>query len=241
MKKFYIPIFAVVFLLCSILSQAQVYNSIADGNPNHYTLDDPRFWGGAPTDLTAVPPNICTGCTIKIYSNVTVVPFNGNLAANGSVGTTSQVPGANDPSLNHITLNGSTVNLYGNTTLTINTYLSLISSSITIGNNPTDVETIIMNDKVDFDAASLLRLANDHTTIDASSTTLPGKTNIVGPYTEIGNAPFKAAGLYSLVLVGGSYTQTLEVNGIGSVLGSFAFYTINCKPDVPTAPNDCNF
>ncbi len=210
-------------------------------------MDDPRFWGGAPTDISAVPTNTCTNCIIKIFSDVIIVPHDGALPANGGVGTTSLVPFANDPSLDHITLINSTVNVYGNTTLKINSYLSLQSSSITIGNNPTDVETIIVNDQVDFDAGSLLRLANDHTTIDASSTTLPGKTNILGPYTEINNAPFKAAGLYSLFLIGGSYTQTLEVNGIGSVLGQYMapggepFYTINCSPTVPTAPNACSF
>src|SRR5450631_2780763 len=112
MKKFYIPIFA-IFLFTSLVTQAQVYNSISTNNVTHYTLDDPRFWGG--TLITDVPPNTCTGCTIKINSNVTVVPFNGQLAANGGVGTTSQIAGANDPSLNHITLVNSTVNLYGNT------------------------------------------------------------------------------------------------------------------------------
>ena len=43
MKKFYIPIFAMVFILSSFLSQGQVYNSITS-NPSNYTLDDARFW-----------------------------------------------------------------------------------------------------------------------------------------------------------------------------------------------------
>jgi hypothetical protein len=247
MKKFYFPIFAALFLLTSFLSQAQVYNSISTNNVTHYTLDDPRFWGGTPLDLTVVPPNTCTGCTISIFSDVTVVPHNGGLAANGGIPTSSLVPGANDPSLDHITLVNSTVNLYGNTTLTLNSYLTLTNSSITIGNNPTSIETIVVNDQVDFDAASLLRLSNDNTLIDASSTSLPGKTTILGPYDEIGNLGFKAAGLYSLFLIGGSYTQTLEVNAIGSVNGQYfapggePYYTINCKPTVPTAAHDCNF
>ena len=161
MKKFYIPIFAVFFLLASFKSSAQVYNSISTNNVTHYTLDDPRFWGG--TTLADVPPNTCTGCTIKINSDVTVVPHDGQLAANGGVGTTSLIPGANDPSLNHITLKNSTINLFGNTTLTVNTYLTLTNSSITLGNNPTAIETILVNDQIDFDANSQIQLANNNT------------------------------------------------------------------------------
>jgi hypothetical protein len=88
MKKFYIPIFAVVFILTSILSQGQVYNSIPS-NPSGFTLDDPRFWIGAP------PPNSCLGCTIKINSNVTMVQCCGLSSTAPSVAATvftSQTP-----------------------------------------------------------------------------------------------------------------------------------------------------
>jgi hypothetical protein len=252
MKKFYIPIFTVLFLLISSLSKAQTTYTSISSNPNHYTLDDPRYWGGAPTDITAVPPNICNNCILKIYSDVTVVPHNGALAANGGVGTTSQVPGADDISLDHITLQNSTVNLYGATTLSINTYLTLQGSSITIGNNPTSLESILVSDQVDMDQASGIQLANDQTVINVTNPA--GKTNILGPHEEIGNPGFIDAGIYGLLsapLSGGSalYTMILEENGLGSDApggeffgsGGVTYYTFNCSPTVVGAPHACNF
>src|SRR5258706_13970320 len=85
MKKFYIPFFTAVFLLVSFLSQGQVFNSIL-ANPNNYTLDDPRFWqGGVP------PPNPCNGCTIKIFSNGTMVHGGGFTTSTANV-FTNQIP-----------------------------------------------------------------------------------------------------------------------------------------------------
>jgi hypothetical protein len=248
MKKFYIPIFAAIFLLASFISQGQTYNSITS-NPNHWTLDDPRFWGATlPADIInpafSPPPN-CTNCNINIFSDVVVVPFQGALAANGGVGTTSLVPGADDPSLNHITLTTSTIKVHGVTSLTINSWLTLVGSSITIGNDPTSAESITINDQVSIDAASSIVLANNLTVINAQN--LSGKTNILGTFDEIGNPGFKAAGIFSTEPVGGSYTQTLEINGIGSVLQQYMapdgspFYTFNCSPEVPGAPHSCDF
>src|SRR6202040_2886887 len=47
-------------------------------------------------------------------------------------------------------------------------------------------------------------------------------------------------------LGGTPYTQVLEPNGLGSALGQympggFPYYIINCKPNVPAAPNSCDF
>ena len=68
MKKFYIPIFAAVFLLSSFSFAGTVtYNSITS-NPNGYTLDDIRYWQGG-----IQPPNPCNNCTININSDVTMV------------------------------------------------------------------------------------------------------------------------------------------------------------------------
>src|SRR5450432_123086 len=86
MKKFYSSIFTLGFVLISFLSRAQVFNSIADGNPNGYTLDDPRFWVGG-----IAPGNPCIGCTIKIYSDVSMVPSGGNTSSVANV-FSNQVP-----------------------------------------------------------------------------------------------------------------------------------------------------
>jgi hypothetical protein len=252
MKKFYTPILAVLFLLTSSLSKAQTtYTSISTNNVTHYTLDDPRFWGGTPLDLSVVPPNTCTNCIIKINSDVTVVPHLGALPANGGVGTTSLVVGADAPSLDHITLVNSTVNLFGATTLSINTYLTLTNSTITIGNNPTNIESILVSDQIDMDQASSIQLANNLTVINVTNPA--GKTNFLGPYLELGNST-KDAGIFGILtapLSGGtaSYTQILEENGLGSDApsgqffgaGGVPYYTFNCSPTVVGAPHACNF
>ena len=114
MKKFYIPILAVVFLLGSFLSQAQItYNSISNGNPSNFTLDDARFWVGAQ------PPNPCTDCIINICSNVTMVQ---NGASSDPTHNCAFCTFLNDVVINTALMTNSTLNLYGNTTLTINTY-----------------------------------------------------------------------------------------------------------------------
>ena len=89
MKKFYIPIFTAVLILISDLSRGQVYNSITS-NPFHYTLDDIRFWQGG-----IQPGNPCNNCTIKIYSDVTMVKCCGFSTAVNPVASsvfTSQTP-----------------------------------------------------------------------------------------------------------------------------------------------------
>jgi hypothetical protein len=66
MKKFYIPTLVAVFFLSSFFSQGQ-YTSITS-NPTNLTFDDPNFWLGH-----VAPPNPCTGCTINIQANVSLV------------------------------------------------------------------------------------------------------------------------------------------------------------------------
>src|SRR5580704_887584 len=138
MKKFYIPVFAAVLLLMSFLSQAQVtYISIAT-NPSGFTLDDARFWTG----VTGPPPNPCNNCTIKIFADVSMVQ-------NGSSSVTTSNTCAPCFFLNNIVLNNSTINLYGATTFTVNSYLQLFNTNVTIGNDPVSTETIKLNDQVD--------------------------------------------------------------------------------------------
>ena len=387
MKKFYVPIFAAVFLLISFSSQGQVYNSISS-NPSGYTLDDPRFWVGAP------PPNPCTNCTIKIYSDVTMVqccglsstatpvaatvftsqtpsgntfndgqsltlgmrfqstvagnitgarffktlamggthtavlydntgttvlagpttfvgetasgwqtqnfpvPFlaaanttyviavfysDGNYTSDNNYFTTATTnnpltalqdvqPGGpfNDvyvysvapafpansngrstnywvdvnfsyttdfPALNDVVLNTSTVNVYGNTTLTFSTYVELFNSSITIGNDPVSTENIILNDQVDLNGSSSVILANDLTTINATGV---GVVHIAGPHTDFPAGNLHASpGLYAIIppdANGFDYTWTLDVTGLGKSTAPYTpsgnpYYDLNCPPN----------
>jgi hypothetical protein len=177
MKKFYIPIFAAVFLLSSFLSQGQTtYNSITS-NPLGYTLDDFHFWqGGVP------PPNPCNDCTINIFANVTMVPENGGLAANGGVQTTA----ADGAFLNDVVVSNSTINIYGATTLTINTYVEFFNAVFTLGNDPSSPESISFNDQLDLNGTSSIQIANQFGSVNA----LEGvKTTILGPHTVGPHAP----------------------------------------------------
>jgi Domain of unknown function (DUF4082) len=382
MKKFYFSIFTVVLLLSSFLSNAQVYISINDGNPNGYTLDDPRFWVGG-----IVPPNPCTGCTIKIFSTVSMVPSGGNtssianvftnqvptdpdghqdllqphitvgmrfqsalsssvtgvrfyklpdmtgthtgvlynvgggaplatvtftgetatgwqdqkfttpvpiiagttyviavymdngfytadlhgldapLTSNGvvtSLGNTANPPngvfdyGTGAPSfpntgfngsnywvdvdvsvdgtfLNDIVLNNSTINVYGTTNLSINTYLELKgTSNITIGNDPTSVENIFINSQVDVSPGSSFTMANSSTSINANNDLgFP----VIGPHLPIdGSGPPTTPGLYGILTVpigGFGYTNILNQLAIGTAANQFANYTLNCSGSPP--------
>ena len=69
--------------------------------------------------------------------------------------------------LNDVVINNSTLNVYGSTTLTINTYLELFDTNITIGNDPVSPEYIKLNDQVDLNGTSSVILANNLTTVDA--------------------------------------------------------------------------
>jgi hypothetical protein len=185
MKKFYTLIFTGVFLLFSLSMTAQpptTWISIAT-NPSNFTLDDGNFWVGG-----TAPPNPCTNCTIKIFANVSMVQ-NGN----------SSVPAFNTcvPTctfLNDVVLNNSTINVYGNTILRINTYLQLFNSTITIGNDPSTAETIFVNDQVQLNGTSSVQLANSQTVVNSNND--DGNT-VIGPLLLAGVIP-GVAGLYSV-------------------------------------------
>ncbi len=221
MKKFYIPVFTAVFLLSSFLSQAQVtYNSITS-NPLGYTLDDFRFWvGGVP------PPNPCNLCTINIYTDVTMVPENGALAANGGVQTTA----TDGPFLNDVVVNGGSINIYGATTLTINTYVEFFNSKFTLGNDPTSPETISFNDQLDLNGTSSIQLANQYSLVDAGNYG-PTKTTILGPHQINGQPPI--AGIYTIrTTPANTIDYTLNAYFTGRYDGAYNVpgnnYTLNC-------------
>jgi Domain of unknown function (DUF4082) len=390
MKKFYFLVLTVMFALTSFLAKAQ-YNSITDGNPNGYTLDDPRFWQG-----DTPPPSPCTGCTIKINSSVTMVhgpgfttsdwgvllrtsapatgpnhdpdlfaitvglkfftqiptvvtgakfyktvgmtgthvgllydntgtlvatanfasetasgwqeqaftpqvalpanttymiavfmpdgeynstvhdldaniqhgaliapagtgPLPNGLFAKALFAAGPQMPNAGFNNTNYwvdaavkvdgnfldnATLTGSTINLYGSTTFTLNTYLQLFNSSITLGNDPVSTEAIKLNDQLDLNGTSFVQLANNLTSIDANDN---GTNVIQGPHQQVGNAPTIEPGIYAIN--GGDplgYTATLQADGLGSATHQYLpppsgldYYSLNCDPGVAGSPNTC--
>ncbi len=225
MKKFYSLIFTGAFLLTSFLSQAQVFNSITS-NPSGFTLDDSRFWQGG-----VAPGNPCNNCTIKINSDVIVVPQNGGTAANGGKATTA-IDGA---FLNHVVVSNSTINVYGNTTLTLNSYLTLDNSTITIGNDPTSTETIFVNDQVDLINGSSVQLANGTTVVDATNFGPNAKSVLIGPYS-VGVPPGPVVPLPGIYAVRptnpsqGSVDFTLNKLTMSNWNGTYtlAKYLLNC-------------
>ena len=228
MKKFYISLFTAVLLVSSLVSQGQVYTSIIT-NPSHWTLDDPRFWGAVlPADIVNpafCPQNPCNNCTINIQSDVVIVPQNGAIAQNGGVGTTSLVPGANDISLSHLVLNGGSINVIGNTSVTVNTWVELHGVTLLLGSNATDVGSFFVNDEITMDQASSVRLANTHGYIDANNA-IGTKTNMFGTINNLSSGD-PQPGIYANLTapIGGvSYSQTLTGLGNGSGAASFAYY-----------------
>ncbi len=224
MKKFYIQIFAAIFILVSFSSQGQTtYNSITS-NPLNYTLDDIRYWQGG-----IQPPNPCNDCIININSSVSMVQNGASSDMTHNCGGCTY--------LNDVVINGITINIYGTTTLSVNTYLQLFGVTVTLGNDPATVETFFVNDQVDIDAASSIQLANNFTVVDARN--VAGNT-VVGPHLDFTDFPPgtpKVAGIYSILPapVGGfSYSYVLNMKGIGYASSAFAFYNFNC-----TGPAGC--
>jgi hypothetical protein len=217
MKKFYIPIFAVVFLLTSLLSHAQTTYISISSNPSGFTLDDGNFWVGG-----IAPPNPCNDCIIKIYADVSMVQ-------NGF----SSVPAYNCGGctfLNDVALNNSSVNVYGNTALSINTYLQLFNSTIVIGNDPVSIETIFVNDQVDLDPTSTIQLANSLTVVNTNNDA--GNT-VIGPHKYfVGNSHI--AGIYSIRAVplnAVDFTLNNLLNANYNLTATVTpFYTLNCDP-----------
>jgi len=228
MKKFYISIFTAVFLITSFVSQAQtVYNSITS-NPLNLTLDDPGFWVGAFPDVT------CDNCTLNIFSDVAMV----------QEGHSSYAPnncGAGCNFLNDIQVSNSTINVYGNTTLTINTYFQLFNTQVTLGNDPTSTQVIKVNDQVDLNGTSSIQLANNLTSIDVNDTSSLAISPIVGPHEDFFNPGFKSPGIYAIIppdVNGYDYTWVLDANGIGTSTAQYQpapgvfHYILNCQPYV---------
>ena len=234
MKKIYISIFTAGLLLCSFLSQGQTFTSITS-NPSNFTLDDGNFWVGG-----VAPPNPCNNCTIKIYADVKMVQ-------NGF----SSVPAYNCAFctfLNDVVINNSTITLYGNTTLTINTYLQLTNTLITLGNDPTSTQVIKLNDQVDLNGTANVHLASIHTSVDANDTSSLAVSPIVGPHDDFFNPGFKSPGLFGIIppdVNGYDYTWILNQSGIGTSSNQYQpapgifHYILNCAPQVAGSPNTC--
>jgi hypothetical protein len=188
-------------------------------------LDDGNFWVGG-----IAHPNPCNLCTIKIYADVKMVQ-------NGF----SSVPAYNCAFctfLNDVVITNSTITLYGNTTLAINTYLQLFDTKIVLGNDPTATQVIKLNDQVDLNGTATVHLASIHTSVDANDTSSLAISPIVGPHDDFFNIGFKSPGLFGIIppdINGYDFTWILNQSGIGTsenhIRQRRAYFTIfiNCS------------
>ncbi len=200
------------------------------------------------------PNGVSNGPLTALAANE--VPFGGNSVYNGT-GTGLQFPGTtpngiyftpnlwvdinfNTVNLDSVAFNNSTIKIIGNTTVNINTYVTLSGSTIVVGNDPTTPVTLFVNDQLDIDASSGIQIGNSFSRIDANN---GAGNSVIGPhadFTDIGGP--NLAGIYSIftppTMVGGfPYSYTLNLEGIGTAAGSpgtfISQYAINCPPGSP--------
>jgi hypothetical protein len=213
----------------------------ADG---HYLADHNYFT--APVNngvLTALQDGTPDLNGIFTYGGAPAFPTSGNVSSNYWVDI--NFSGSDGIWLNDVVLNGSTINVYGSTTLTFNTYVQLFNTSITIGNDLVSTEYIKLNDQVDLNGTSAIILANNLTEVDATDL---GVTPIAGPHTDFptGNA-HASPGLYAIIppdVNGFDYTWTLDASGLGKSTAPYLpngnpYYGLNCAPTVVGSPNTC--
>jgi hypothetical protein len=193
--------------------------------------------------LTALQDGTPDPNGVYTYGGAPAFPTSTNLSTNYWVDI--NFSGSDGIWLNDVLINNSTINAYGNTTLTFNTYVQLFNSSITIGNDPVSSEYIKLNDQVDLNGSSAIILANNLTTVDATDI---GLRPIAGPHTDFpaGN-PNVSPGLYAIIppdANGFDYTWTLDANGLGKSTAPYTpngnpYYGLNCLPFIAGSPGTC--
>lgn len=228
MKKLYLLILTTFFLLTSFLAKAvPIYYTSITSNPLNYTLDDGRFWQGG-----VAPTNPCDNCVIVINASVKVVPDNG---------TSSAYAAGTAPSLDHVVLTNSLLQINAPVVVTINTYLDLGATSVVVGSDATSAAGVILNDQVDLKTllgvSSSVQLANVNTYVDANNAIA---NPINGPHVLF-TTGIKYAGIYYIDATNTpyGYTVTLSQPGNGSFTSGFSQYNLNCDPTVPGSPNNC--
>jgi hypothetical protein len=209
MKKICFLVLSGIFTLGCFVAQAQTtYNSITN-NSGNLTFDDPGFWQGG-----VAPPATCDNCTIYINTNVTIVP-------------------------GHIVLqNGSLLKINGvNITVTINAYIELFDSQFIIGSNSNSIITVLLNDQMDLNGTSGVRLGNLNCYINVNNFGTPPDFNsnpINGPHDDIFNPGTKSAGIFGIFspadVNGYLYSYVLNANGIGRSDNIYptSDYLLNC-------------
>jgi len=131
---------------------------------------------------------------------------------------------------NDVVFNSSSIKVFGNSDLNINTKTELFGTLLQMGNDPTSTQTLSVNDQMFLDGTSTIQLANANTIIDATNPTTPANPRI-GTFIFPGTASTIIAGIYTLRPLPANTDVTLSAitNVRWDLLYSINPYPINCS------------
>ncbi len=189
--------------------------------------------------LSGLQSNPPSGNANGVYSYGTTLTFPSSSFTLGTNYWVDPVFAATPYNLNTLTLNGSSLNVRGNTNVTINPYVQLNGSTLSVGNDPTSVETVFVNDQIDLDATSTVQLANATTIINANND--DGNT-VLGPHVYFTGTDHIAGIYYTRGAVPGppgavDFTLTSILSANYNLTASIPIYQINCGAANPA--NTC--
>jgi Domain of unknown function (DUF4082) len=209
-----------------------------------YLTDQSYFAAGGVTNGVLTAPQDGTPDANGVYTYGGAPAFPTSSFNSSNYWVDINFSGSDGAWLNDVVINNSTINVYGSTTFTFNTYAELFNTSITIGNDPVSAEYIKLNDQVDLNGTSSVVLANNLTTVDATDI---GVRPIAGPHFDFFNPGIKSPGLFAIIppdVNGYNYTWTLDKSGLGKSTAPYtpngnAYYGLNCSPYTAGSPNTC--
>ena len=205
MKKIYlllIAFLAVVFFNGSLKAQI-TYSTLPDDGFTHLISDVSTWVGGIK------PPNPCTLCTIRINDQAILSKASGVLS-----------------------FINSQIVILGGQSLEVDDAITLTNSSVTVGNDPTSVTKVLLNDQATLSNGSFIQIANSVSFIDArnvSANPITGTisdyasgTILAGIFTFSSDAAAQPDGYYITL------TKFAMGNPGLTMPYSFSMYTINC-------------
>jgi hypothetical protein len=129
---------------------------------------------------------------------------------------------------NDVVFNGGIIGVFNNTDLSINTKTELNGTALRLGNTPTSVQNLFLNDQLILDETASVQLANSTTVADANN----NSGNPVIGTVAIGGFPIQA-GIYTLRSAtppAGAFDATLMTSSNTNYNGTTTVnpYTLNC-------------
>jgi Domain of unknown function (DUF4082) len=199
-----------------------------NGNYTWTTIDPGTFnapiVNGILTGLMTNPPGNANG----VYDYSAAVTFPTSSFTLGTNYWVDPVFAATPYNQNDVVFNGGIIGVRGTANLSINTKVELNGTALSMGNDPTSVQNLFLNDQLILDQAASVQLANTTTIADANNNT----GNPVIGTIAIGGFPVQA-GIYTLRSTtppAGAFDATLMTASNTNFNGSFFVnpYTFNC-------------